>query len=70
VYHGVPQESVLGLHLWNLGYDAVLRQALLSPGCTVVCYADDTVMLAAGDWGEARCRANEALVSATSATSG
>jgi len=72
VYRGVPQGSVLGSHLWNLGYNAVLEKVLLPPDCEVVCYADDTLILAVGrDWGEARSRANEATagVGATSGSS-
>jgi len=42
----------------------VLEEVLLPPGCEVVCYADDTLILAAGrDWGEAKSRANEATAS-------
>jgi len=41
VYRGIPQGSVVGPHLWNLGYNAVLREVLLPPGCNVVCYTDD-----------------------------
>lgn len=45
---GVPQGSVLGPLLWNLTYDWVLEVKEWS-GCSVVCYADDTFVLARGD---------------------
>jgi len=41
---GVPQGSVLGPLLWNLAFDAVVRSQKL-PGCEIVCYADDTLLL-------------------------
>jgi hypothetical protein len=47
---GVPQGSVLGPLLWNLGYNWVLRGALL-PRTEVVCFADDTLVAArAREW--------------------
>jgi hypothetical protein len=44
---GVPQGSVLGPLLWNIGYDWVLRGRNL-PGVKVTCYADDTLVTARG----------------------
>jgi len=46
----------LGPTLWNVGYDGVLR-GYLPPGLDLVCYADDTLVLARGkDDEEARAR--------------
>ncbi|XP_025155964.1 uncharacterized protein LOC112588883 [Harpegnathos saltator] len=56
VVAGVPQGSVLGPLLWNVVYDRVLN-ARLEPGCEVICYADDTLVLAAGpsvEWASVR----------------
>lgn len=44
---GVPNESVIGPLLWNIGYDWVLRCELL-PGMSVICYADDTLVTSQG----------------------
>lgn len=44
---GVPQGSVLGPLLWNIGYDWVLRGANLR-GIDLICYADDTLVTARG----------------------
>lgn len=45
---GVPQGSVLGPVLWNLAYNEVLKGPRVE-GCAVRCYADDTIIMAAGD---------------------
>lgn len=47
VSRGVPQGSVLGPILWNIGFNDVLETEL-PDGCRVICYADDTVILASG----------------------
>jgi len=47
--------------LWNLAYDRVLRSAL-PVGCRLLCYADDTLILARGEnWWSARNAANVAV---------
>lgn len=46
---GVPQGSVLGPILWITAYDSVLR-CPMPPGTGMVCYADDTLVLAGGRW--------------------
>lgn len=44
---GVPQGSVLGPLLWNIGYDWVLR-GTLPASMRVACYADDTLVVVKG----------------------
>lgn len=61
VYCGVPQGSVLGPLLWNLAYNEVLRTAL-PVGCSLFCYADDTMIVAAGDTPEEACSLAEEAV--------
>lgn len=54
---GVPQGSVLGPLLWNVAYDSTLR-VTRETGCHVICYADDTLVIAtAEDIGLASMRA-------------
>ena len=67
---GVPQGSVLGPLLWNLTYNRVVRSHL-PPRCTMVCYADDTLVLAAGDdWEDAVAAANAAVATTVRAITG
>nr|XP_012222696.1 PREDICTED: uncharacterized protein LOC105672376 [Linepithema humile] len=49
ITRGVPQGSVLGPTLWNIGYDKVLTSVMLPKACMVICYADDTVLLTPGN---------------------
>jgi hypothetical protein len=61
VSRGVPQGSVLGPLLWNIGYDRALDHNLPA-GVSLVCYADDTLVVVSGDtWGEARRAAADGL---------
>lgn len=43
---GVPQGSMLGPTLWNIGYNGILGVEL-PKDCSMLCYADDMVVLAA-----------------------
>lgn len=45
---GVPQGSVIGPFLWIITYDQMLRVEKL-PDTEVVCYADDTIVIACAD---------------------
>lgn len=45
---GVPQDSVLGPLLWNLVFDRVPKIKKYE-NCEVLCYADDTLILACAD---------------------
>lgn len=48
VLAGAPQGSVLGPLLWNIVFDYVL-ELILPTGCTMSCYADDTLLFIAGN---------------------
>lgn len=55
---GVPQGSVFGPLLWNLAYNEVLETEL-EPGCFILGYADDTLVVATANSVEtAEIRAN------------
>jgi len=61
IFRGVTQGPVLGPLLWNLAYDEVLGR-VLRPGCHVICYADDTLVVAGGtNWKNAIVRRNIAV---------
>jgi hypothetical protein len=51
VQAGVPQGSVLGPLLWNIMFDELLRVPLPSD-VKLICYADDTLVVASGYCGE------------------
>ena len=66
---GVPQGSVLGPILWTEdgAYDSVLR-CPMPPGAGMVCYADDTLVLASGRWwNDAACLTETAVACAVRA---
>lgn len=44
----VPQGSVLGPLLWNIAFNSMLHRGT-EPGCLIVCYVDDTLVLASAD---------------------
>lgn len=54
---GVPQGSVLDPLLWNIAYDSVMR-TLEEPECHVICYADDTLVIATADCLQTATRAS------------
>ncbi|KMQ91607.1 reverse transcriptase [Lasius niger] len=48
VTSGVPQGSILGPLLWNIGY-VYVPETGLEQGCRILCYADDTLILVTSD---------------------
>jgi hypothetical protein len=46
---GVPQGSVLGPILWNIGYNKVLSAAINNNESDIICYADDTLLITSGE---------------------
>ena len=61
VERGVSQSSVLGPILWITAYDSVLR-CPQPPGTGIVCYADDTLILAQGRWFYETLKLSEVVV--------
>lgn len=54
---GVPQGSVLGPVLWNIAFDEILNLAEEEEDSSVICYADDTLIVVTGkDCGLTRLR--------------
>ncbi|KMQ89538.1 reverse transcriptase [Lasius niger] len=54
---GVPQGSVLGPVLWNIAFDEILDLAEEEEDSSVICYADDTLIVVTGkDCGLTRLR--------------
>lgn len=67
---GVPQGSVVGPLLWNMTYDAVLRQ-VLPRGTEILGFADDTMVIGSGkSIVELEERVNAALDMVTGAIGG
>ena len=63
---GVPQGSVYGPPLWNVGFDPILRLKLPA-GVQLICYADDTLVVCTGETvAEVESRVNQVLEALTS----